>query len=107
MSASTSLLQLCVAHAGGVRRGARVAGFIVSWAIASESLGRAITVETGFLEFWGHGYNERTAYRHLQEFRAVFPGHENPQAFADKLIEHRRRHRDQPITIQSPAPAAA
>jgi hypothetical protein len=105
MSAGPTLLELCIAHAGGVRRGARVAGFIVAWAIASESAGGPITIERGFLEYWGHGYNERTAYRHLQDFRATFPGHDNPQAFAEKLLAHRAR--GEQITIQSPAPVPA
>jgi hypothetical protein len=64
----------------GVLKGARCASFIASWAIASTSLGRPITLEE-YAEWWKE--SERTAYRHQAEFRKCFPHLGNPQPIAD------------------------
>lgn len=85
-----TILDWCVLAAGGglsgVPVGARVAGFVVAWAQATRDLGRPITLELGFLEYWGKGYPRGTAYRHLREFRRLFPDQTDPQVMAAQLV---------------------
>lgn len=76
-----TLLEVCTARVG-VLKGGRVVGFVACWAIASESLGRAITLED-YMEWWGE--KERTAYNHQASFRAVFPHLSTPQPLVDAL----------------------
>ncbi len=66
----------------GVLKGARVCVFVCQWTLASQALGRRITIDE-YAEWWKE--SERTAYRHQAEFRRVF-GLPTPQAFADHAI---------------------
>jgi hypothetical protein len=85
-----TVLELCAARAGGrwtdLRVAAKVAGFIVAWAIASRARGGPVTVDGGFVEYWGTGYSRRTAFRHLSLFRGLFPDEKDPQRIADLLL---------------------
>jgi hypothetical protein len=69
----------CIAKLG-ILRGSRCAAFITSWAIASQSLGRPITLEE-YAEWWKESM--ATAYRHQRAFRIVFPHLSTPQPIAD------------------------
>jgi hypothetical protein len=75
-------MELCVAKLGIVK-GARVCSFIASWCIASNALGRAITIEE-YAEWWREDL--RTSYRHQARFREVFPQLANPQRIADDAM---------------------
>lgn len=74
-----TVLEVCVAKAGPVK-GGRIAAFGAQWAIASQALGRPITIED-YCEWWG--VSEATAYRHQAEWRRVFPHMRTPQPIAD------------------------
>jgi hypothetical protein len=82
--APKTIIEVCLARAG-VMKGARVQSFISLWSIASQRLGRPITV-ADYAEYYGE--NERTVYRHLRSFREVFPAIETPQPIADAAIAH-------------------
>jgi hypothetical protein len=69
----------CIHHLG-MLKGARLASFIASWAIASQSLGREITLEE-YAEWWKESM--ATAYRHQRAFRQVFPHLSTPQPIAN------------------------
>ncbi len=75
-------MEICAARKG-VLKGARVCTFIACWCIASQALGRAITLEE-YAEWWKE--SERTVYRHQAEFREVFPHLSTPQAIADHAM---------------------
>jgi hypothetical protein len=77
-----TVMEVCVARAG-VMKGARVQAFISCWVIASQRLGRPITL-ADYADYWKE--NERTAYREQARFREVFPGMETPQPIADSVI---------------------
>jgi hypothetical protein len=77
-----SIMEVCIARKG-VLKGSRVCSFIVSWCLASQALGREITLEE-YREWWRE--SERTAYRHQADFRQVFPHLPNPQPIADVAI---------------------
>lgn len=77
-----TVMEVCQARAG-VLKGARVCAFIAQWTMASQALGKAITLDE-YRDWWKE--SERTAYRHRREFRAVFPHLEDPQPFADEAI---------------------
>ena len=74
-----TIMEVCISRAG-VLKGARVASFIASWAIASQALDREITLEE-YADWWNE--NERTAYRHQASFREVFPHLATPQPIAN------------------------
>jgi hypothetical protein len=87
-SVSHSTDQTVAAYAirhGGVMKGARVLAFITQWTLASQGLGRTITLAE-YCDWWGA--SDRTAWRHLAEFREVFAdtGLHSPQAIADQAI---------------------
>jgi hypothetical protein len=83
-------MELCVARAGGTWRampkGLRVCQFIVQWMLLSQLEGRPITVPE-YRRFYDEP--ERTAYRHLAEFRELFGekfnGYSDPQPLVDIL----------------------
>lgn len=77
-----TILDVCVAKKG-IYKGGRVATFIVCWCIASNALGREITLEE-YREWWKE--SERTAYREQARFREVFPQLANPQPIADNAM---------------------
>jgi hypothetical protein len=66
----------------GVMKGSRVVAFVCQWTMASQALGRPITLED-YREWWRE--SERTVYRHQAAFRDVF-GIPTPQPFADQAI---------------------
>jgi hypothetical protein len=74
-----TIMEVAISRAG-VLKGGRVCAFITQWAIASQSLGRSITREE-YADWWRE--SERNVYRHLADFRAVFPGFDTPQPMAD------------------------
>lgn len=76
-----TVMEVAVAKRGPIK-GARVVQFVVQWAIASQALGREITLEE-YADWWKE--SERTAYRHQAAFREVF-GIPTPQPFADQAI---------------------
>jgi len=76
-----TLLELAISKVG-VLKGARVCAFLCQWTIATNALGRPITLEE-YADWWKE--SERTVYRHQAEFRRVF-GAPTPQVFADQAI---------------------
>lgn len=100
-----TIAEVCVARAG-ILRGGRVQAFIVQWTIASQTLGRPITLAE-YGEWWAEP--ERTAYRHQASFRAVFPHLETPQPIADAAIARAEEwsHRGTRGLGQLPASIAA
>ena len=68
-----TLLELCVARAGGtwrsIPKGMRVCQFVLEWLVVSQIEERAITMPE-YRRFYDEP--ERSAYRHLAEFRELF-----------------------------------
>lgn len=84
--APRTLLEVCVARAG-MAKGARIAEFVITWAIATDALGHEPTVEE--VAEWWRERTPRTLYRRLHDFRAAFPefGPDGfPTAFAAALL---------------------
>jgi hypothetical protein len=77
-----SLLDHAIAHAGIVK-GARICAFITQWTIASQAIGREITLAE-YAEWWDQ--KERTAFHHQAEFRSVFAPLSTPQTIANHAI---------------------
>jgi hypothetical protein len=77
-----TVVELCIAR-GGVMKGARVQAFIAQWTMASQALGKPITLEE-YREWWrvSHG----SAYREQARFRELFPELATPQPIADVAI---------------------
>ena len=94
------LLEVCIARAGGPLRGGlkgtRVATFVVAWAIAEYDLGEPVTRVEDFLAYWRSGYSERSAYRHLREFRELLPEYDKPSEITPGLVEIIRRRGERP-----------
>ncbi len=84
----------------------RVATFIVEWALAlHDSDGEELT-----LTEWRRWSNEseRTAWRHLAEFRELFPEFETPTPLATQLLKRMRREKlDVAAAINLPISIAA
>lgn len=86
-----TLLELCVARAGGtlrsVPKGMRVCQFVLEWLVLSQIEGRAITMPE-YRRFYKEP--ERSAYRHLAEFRELFGAgqddYNDPQPLADFIV---------------------
>jgi hypothetical protein len=85
-AANTSLLALCAAAAGGrwrdAAKGTRVCLFIVQWSMTAHELEREPTVTEYIEAGWE---KERSAWRHLAEFRELFPQLDTPQPFVPLL----------------------
>ena len=86
-----SLLEVCVAAAGGdvkaIRKGAQVCEFILEWTYATKALGHDPGIDE-FGKWWKHSDKEqRTAWLRLKEFRQLFPDEKTPARFADLIIE--------------------
>jgi hypothetical protein len=87
-----TLLEVCVARAGGgwreIPKGMRVWQFIVQWTVLSQLEDRPVALME-YADFWDEP--DRTAYRHLKEFRELFgdgaEGFRDPQPIADRLKE--------------------
>jgi hypothetical protein len=80
------LIDVCIAR-GGVRKGVRVQTFITAWTVASQAMGRPITLDE-YAEWWKH--SRATAFRHQAAFREVFPALDTPQPIADVAIARGR-----------------
>ena len=86
-----TLLELCVARAGGtwrsIPKGMRVCQFVLEWLVVSQIEERAITMPE-YRRFYDEP--ERSAYRHLAEFRELFGEGLNdfndPQPLVDLIV---------------------
>lgn len=93
-----TLLELCVARAGGtwrsIPRGMRVCQFVLEWMVLSQIEGRPITMPD-YRRFWDEP--ERSAYRHLAEFRELFGKGKNdysdPQPLVDIVVAQMPKER--------------
>lgn len=87
MAQAPSILEVLIAR-GGVMKGARVAAFVVMWAVTADDLGREpSTAEV--IDWWGE--KPRTVWRYLAEFRELVPElgeHATPQPFVALVQEH-------------------
>lgn len=99
MADERSLLEHAVVR-GGVVRGSQAASVVVQWAIAQRELGHDLGEGQGisaavreFAAYWRK--SERTAWRDVRRFRAVFPEHETPASLAATFLGlMRQRHLD-------------
>jgi hypothetical protein len=66
-------------------KAARVAGFIIAWAVAMRQDGKDEYSITEYQRFWNEG--ERQAYRLQADFRELWPEFETPNELARQLIE--------------------
>ncbi len=82
-----SVLEFAVGKAGPMK-GGRVCAFVTQWTIASQAIGREITIEE-YADWWNE--SERTAYRHQAEFRRIF-GVPSPQVIANHAIAKAEAH---------------
>lgn len=98
----TTVLALCVAR-GGVIQGARVQAFICQWTMASQGLGREITLYD-YMDWWR--VSQPTAYREQQRFRRLFPDLKTPQPIADVAIERADEWADRGIPAFGQLPAS-
>jgi hypothetical protein len=64
-------------------KAARVAGFIISWAIAMRDEGRSEYSITEYQRFWNEG--ERQAYRLQADFRSLWQEFETPNELAAQV----------------------
>ena len=64
----------------------RVAGFIVTWAIAMREEGRDEYTITDYQRRWAGG--ERQAYRLQKEFRELWPEYQTPNELARQVVKH-------------------
>jgi hypothetical protein len=81
------LLEVAVSNAG-MRKGMRGAQFAVEWAIAAADgveFDGSVTDQVRAYLAWWEDNNERSAWRHLGEFREAFPGEETPARLAEQL----------------------
>lgn len=79
-----TLMEVAIARQG-IRKGASVVGFIVSWAIACEAVEHPLTLDE-YAEWWKE--SPATAYRQQARFRETFPGHATPQVIVDAMLTH-------------------
>jgi hypothetical protein len=83
-----SLLEAAVAR-GGVIAGAQAVSFVVQWTIAERDGGRRLGADSlsegvrEYSEWWRE--SERTSWRRLKRFRAVFGETADPRAYAQAL----------------------
>jgi hypothetical protein len=77
-----TVAEVCTARAG-VLKGARVQAFICSWTIASQAMGKPITLDE-YAEWWRE--SRATSFRHQARFREVFPHLETPQPIANAAM---------------------
>jgi hypothetical protein len=96
------LLNVCVVRRG-VWRGALLADFVHSWAIAECEAGHKVGIEE-YGRSWA-SVSRRTAYRRLSEFRATFP-ELGPDAVPGDMIVWRERATDELVAEVVPLVAA-
>lgn len=81
-----SVLEVAVANAG-LRRGMRGTQFLLEWAVVIadgvEFSGGVTDQIRTYVAWWDE--NERSAWRHLKEFKEAFPGEETPARMAAHL----------------------
>jgi hypothetical protein len=65
-------------------KAARVAGFVISWAVGMREESRSEYSITEYQRFWSEG--ERQAYRLQAEFRDLWPEFETPNELAGQLV---------------------
>jgi len=82
-----TVLEYCVA-AGGVRKGLRVARFLVLWATAQAQAEHGLSAAE-YAEFWLEP--EATVYRQQAEFRELFGSDASPALVAEFLLSRRVR----------------
>lgn len=97
-----TIMEVCLAR-GGMLKGSRVCAFIGQWAIASEALGKPITLEE-YADWWRE--SRSTSYRHQARFREVFPGMDTPQPFANLAIARSSEWRSRGIKGLGELPAS-
>jgi hypothetical protein len=76
---------------GATPKASRVASFVVLWAMALEDLGNDDLTLTEWKR-WSNE-SERSAWRHLAEFRELFPEFETPTPLAVQLRRELRRRK--------------
>jgi hypothetical protein len=67
-------------------KAARVAGFIITWAIAMREERQSDYSITQYQRFWNEG--ERQAYRLQADFRELWPEFETPNELASQIVNH-------------------
>jgi hypothetical protein len=65
-------------------KAARVAGFVISWAVGMREEGRSEYSITEYQRFWNEG--ERQAYRLQADFRDLWPEFETPNELARQVV---------------------
>jgi hypothetical protein len=65
-------------------KASRVAGFIITWAVAMREEGRPEYSITEYQRFWNE--SERQAYRLQADFRALWPEFETPNELAGQVV---------------------
>jgi hypothetical protein len=60
----------------GQNRARAVMSFVMQWSIALDALGVETLTLADYREYWGE--TQRTAFRRQSEFRAAFPGQQDP-----------------------------
>jgi hypothetical protein len=86
-----TLLELAYLRQGSMLKAARVAAFVTGWGVVRRELGHEPSVDE-YAEWWKE--HRATAYRHLAEFRVVFPQFETPGPVLDHLEAAAARHTD-------------
>jgi hypothetical protein len=79
---AVTVAEFCVAR-GGVLKGGRVQAFIAAWTIASQAMGKPITLDE-YADWWRE--TRSTAFRHQARFREIFPELQTPQPIANAAI---------------------
>lgn len=77
----------------GFRRSFRVMAFIVAWATArvaweNDHPGEVFGIAE-YLDWWGAGVDDRTAFRDQLAFREAFPEYDTPDPIIDLAIAQR------------------
>lgn len=81
-----SVLEVAVANAG-IRKGMRGAQYLLEWAVVAadgvEFTGSVTAQVRAYRDWWDE--SDRSAWRHLAEFKQAFPGEETPARLAAEL----------------------
>ena len=82
-----TLLELAYLRHGSMLKASKVVAFVIGWEVVRQELGREPSVD----EYAAHWREHRaTAYRHMAEFRVVFPQFETPGPVIDHLATARQ-----------------
>jgi hypothetical protein len=82
------------AAAKAAPKAARVAGFVVMWAMAMRAERRDSYTITEYQRYWSEG--ERQAYRVQGEFRELWPEFETPNELARQIVKYVDAHMEKP-----------